>query len=404
MRLRRSMAVTCRAAAARRWALLDWFLAAGSAVSRNGTALASAGLLEAEIVTADGRIRIANACENPDLYWALKGGGGGTFGVITRLTLRTHDLPTNFGAAIGTLQANSDSAFRRLIERFVSFYAERLHNPHWGEQAAFTSRNALDLLMVSQGLDQTQAQQMWQPFLDWVAASPQDYTWTAKLQFLTVPARHWWDAGFLEKYVPSAIVLNPLPDAAPGSFWWAGNTEEAGQFLYEYESQWMPAALLDPANRARLADALFAGSRHWRVNLHINKGLSGASPDVIAAALQTATNPAFTGAFALAIIASGSDNVYPGVPGHEPDMAEAHAETKSVRAAMDELRAIVPNGGSYMSEASYFDERWQQKYWGANYARLAAIKQQYDPDGLFIVHHGVGSERWSRDGFTYLGR
>jgi FAD/FMN-containing dehydrogenase len=54
--------------------------------------LAGASLLEADVVTADGEIRIANACSNPDLFWALKGGGGG-FGVVTRVTVRTHPLP-----------------------------------------------------------------------------------------------------------------------------------------------------------------------------------------------------------------------------------------------------------------------------------------------------------------------
>src|SRR5664279_1617302 len=49
--------------------------------------LAAAALLEAEVVTADGYVRIANACNNPDLFWALKGGGGGSFGVVTKLTL-----------------------------------------------------------------------------------------------------------------------------------------------------------------------------------------------------------------------------------------------------------------------------------------------------------------------------
>jgi hypothetical protein len=58
--------------------------------------LACANLIEAEVVTADGEIRIANACVNPDLFWALKGGGGG-FGVVTRVTLRTHALPEFFG-------------------------------------------------------------------------------------------------------------------------------------------------------------------------------------------------------------------------------------------------------------------------------------------------------------------
>src|SRR5256885_13194497 len=51
--------------------------------------MAAAGLLEAEVVTADGVMRIANACTNPDLFWALKGGGGGGIGVVTQLTLRT---------------------------------------------------------------------------------------------------------------------------------------------------------------------------------------------------------------------------------------------------------------------------------------------------------------------------
>jgi hypothetical protein len=54
---------------------------------------------------------------------------------------------------------------------------------------------------------------------------------------------------------------------------------------------------------------------------------------------------------------------------------------------------------AYVSESNFFEKDWQRSYWGTNYERLRAIKRQYDPDDLFFVHHGVGSEDWSDDGF-----
>jgi FAD/FMN-containing dehydrogenase len=70
---------------------------------------------------------------------------------------------------------------------------------------------------------------------------------------------------------------------------------------------------------------------------------------------------------------------------------------------MAELRKLVRDGGAYLSESDYFQKDWQQAFWGSNYDRLRAVKRKYDPDGLFFVHHGVGSEDWSPDGFTRLG-
>ena len=69
--------------------------------------MAAAGLLEAEVVTADGEVRIANACTNSDLFWAFKGGGGGTFGVVSKLTLRVRELPELAGGANFIVKASS---------------------------------------------------------------------------------------------------------------------------------------------------------------------------------------------------------------------------------------------------------------------------------------------------------
>src|SRR5690349_13972937 len=155
--------------------------------------MAAASLLEAEIVTADGAVRVANACTHPDLFWALKGGGGGSFGVVTRLTLRTHSLPESFGAVFATIKATSDAAFRSLIGRVLGFYTESLFNPHWGEQIVLRPGNVLAIAMVFQGLTQLQAETTWRPFFEWLRGSPQDFAIVSAPPIAAVPARHFWD-------------------------------------------------------------------------------------------------------------------------------------------------------------------------------------------------------------------
>jgi FAD/FMN-containing dehydrogenase len=370
----------------------------GSFSKRYG--MAAASLLEAEVVTADGEVRIANACTNADLFWVLKGGGGGSFGVITRLTLKTHELPSLFGIAFGAIKAASDDAFKRLIERFVAFYRESLFNPTWGESVTFRPENVLEMTMVFQGIDQERAGQVWKPFLDWVKERGSDYKLVQPPMFLHVPARSLWDSAFLKQNAPQMILSDERPGSSATNVFWQSNLGEAGWFLHAYQSTWMPATLLDQP--AALADAMFAASRHWRFALHFNKGLAGAPAEAVAAARDTATNPAATEAFALAISAAQGPPAFAGIAGHEPDLAKAHDNAKRVTEAMGALRKLVPNHGSYVSESDYFEADWQGAFWGANYPKLRAVKDSVDPEGLFFVHHGVGSEDWSPDGFTRL--
>jgi FAD/FMN-containing dehydrogenase len=361
--------------------------------------MAAASLLEAEIVTADGAVRIANACTNPDLFWGLKGGGGGSLGVVTRLTLQTHSLPEFFGAVFTTIKAMSPGAFRQLIGKVIEFYSKSLFNPHWGEQIAFRPGNVLAISMVFQGLDQQQAETIWRPFFEWLAASPEDFSIVAEPKIMALPARQFWNPEFLKK-VPGLVLADDRPGAPEANIFWASNLGETGQVIHGYQSAWIPASLLQEDEQKNLADALFAAAQHWRVTFHLNKGLAGASPEAIAAASDTAMNPLALDAFALIISGAEGPPAYPGVPGHEPDLATSRQHADAIEKAMNEVRKLLPNTGSYLAESNFFDQAWQESFWGSNYPRLLAVKEKYDPDGLFFVHHGVGSERWSPDGFN----
>ena len=370
----------------------------GSFSKRYGTAAAS--LLEAEIVTADGAVRIVNACQHPDLFWALKGGGGGTFGVVSRVTLRTHPLPEFFGGVFASVQATSDAAFRKLIGYFVAFYASHLHNAHWGEIVNLRRRNTFEISMSFQGLSREQAAATWQPLFDWFKSSPDNYTVISAPKIVAMPARHLWDPAFLRTHFPQAILADDRSDAASDNIFWSGNLAEAGHVLYGFQSIWLPATLLGSDRQEALADALFAASRQHPLELHFQKGLSGASDEVIAAASDTATNPDVLGAFVLVIVAGEGPPAYPGLPGHEPNLANARNEAGQIDRAMGELKKLARGAGSYVAESNFFESNWQESYWGANYQRLLAIKQKYDPRGLFFVRHGVGTENWNDDGFS----
>ena len=76
------------------------------------------------------------------------------------------------------------------------------------------------------------------------------------------------------------------------SIFWAGDGGETGQILHGYQSVWLPAALLHEEQQPRLSEALFAATRHWDIALHCNKGLAGAPAEAMAAAQDTAINPA----------------------------------------------------------------------------------------------------------------
>ena len=358
----------------------------GSFSKQFGTGAAS--LLEAEVVTADGRIRTVSHWHDPELFFALRGGAGGTFGVVTRLTLKTHPLPSIVGAVHVEIRARDETRWHELVERMVDFYADHLFGPAWGEQIRFAPRRRFVVDMLCHGLSQDEMAKTWAPFIDWAKSRPNDFEFGGDPRFLAFPARFLWDPEKLRQ-VPGSILQDDRPGAPADNIFWAGNRGEAGQVLHAYQSAWLPNRLLEPAQRRTLVEALARAGSEWDVTLHVNKGLGGGSPDAITATRETATSPEVLGAFALLICAAEEQPAWPGIPGHEPNVAEGRRDAAGVTRAMQHIRAIAPNAGAYVSECDYFQRDWKRAHWGANYPRLAAAKRKYDPTWLFRGHHCV---------------
>ena len=156
---------------------------------------------------------------------------------------------------------------------------------------------------------------------------------------------------------PDAIISDPRPGANPRDFSWTGNHDEIGAFWRGFETLWLPASLLEADQQSRIADALFAATRHWGLEIQFEKGLAGAPDNTIAAARDTATNPAVLSAFGLALIGSYGPPAYPGIPGFASDLIKARGEATMVGNAMRELREIVPEPASYVSESKFFLRR-----------------------------------------------
>ena len=357
----------------------------GSFSRRYGTA--AGNVLEAEVVLASGEIVVANEARHADLFWALRGGGGGTFGVVTRLTMRTYPMPDTFISVRGTIRASGDAEFRRLLTQLVRFLPS-LCNDRWGEQIILSGDNSVEFGMLAVDLTDQQAREAWRPFLDWVDGQPGAFALAVSIK--TVPFGALWDAGLRDQLSPGSVSHDDRPGAPRERFWFATNQLEVSWYVLAYGSRWLPRRLFDDADA--LADALFEASRSWPFLLHVNKALSGAAPEAVARDRGTAINPAVFDAAALALTVSWQQYAFPGVPGHEPDAENAALGARLVGQTMDVLRVLTPGAGSYVNETDYFEPDWQDSFWGPNYPRLLEIKRRYDPQNVFRVHHGVGSE------------
>ncbi|EKJ71921.1 hypothetical protein FPSE_07924 [Fusarium pseudograminearum CS3096] len=322
--------------------------------------LAADQVLSIQVVTADGRFLTANEWQNTDLFWALRGGGGSTFGIVTSYTVKVFPKlkASIMSFAFGTSETISQETFWKAIrafwERFPTFNKAGNYE-YWG--IFHGEGDALSFAMFP-----------------WFAPN---HT-LAELKTLTAPLfKSWKDLGIEPEVTESEH------DSFLGA-WSVGFAREAvGGTSTKTAGRLFPCDNFeDPAKFNKTFAALKSLSDKGGniIGFGITGG-PGPHPD-------NAVNPAWRDAAMWAISAVEFPE------GSSWDMISEKSKTLT-NDWMKPWRDVTPGGGAYASEADVTEPDFQKSFYGATkYKRLLSIKDQVDSTGLFYALQGVGSERW----------
>eukprot|EP00937_MAST-01D_sp_MAST-1D-sp2_P005716 g5716.t1 len=345
-----------------------YMLGGGHSVLSRSLGLAADNVLALELVLPNGTHAVATRCANSDVFWAARGGGGGTFGVLLRATHRLHRTPRTSAAGTGVIGLEARYPVGVLA-------AERERGAAW----------LRDVIAA-----QPRVGPAWGCYLQVlpaVAALSRLATWKTS-------CLHWGGDA-----VAASAAIAPLraafaahPAAAArwatanySSFWdWkrrddGGDTTGVATVL---SSRILPPAALNGTGAAAaLADVLLGGVAK-AVNLQIALVLGGAA----------ARGDAQRGNGVSPHMRRGLWHIV-GATGWLPIEPEAVQEraTAKVRAFGAQLRSLAPESGAYVNEDDYAEPGWRESFFGSNYERLLAIKAQLDPAGLLTCRNCVGS-------------
>jgi len=126
-------------------------------------------VLEITIVTADGNHVVANPYRNDDLFWALRGGGGGTWGVVTSVTYKTHPSMPLSSASLLANSTNLNST-QNLLAEIIRLTPSLVEQGYGGYGGGFTGQVQLAVLSPNVTAEQTQATFL--PLFEFAASQP----------------------------------------------------------------------------------------------------------------------------------------------------------------------------------------------------------------------------------------
>ncbi|KAF9697951.1 hypothetical protein EKO04_004506 [Ascochyta lentis] len=350
--------------------IIGWLTGGGHGYLSSTYGMGSDNLLEANIVLPSGTVVTANPCLNTDIYWAIRGGGGGTYGVITSVVLKIHDTPktTMHVFALSSLPATPPTS-EEFWDTMGWLHTQMQRLKNGGMQGYY-----------------------------YIVGPPQYPT----LSFLWAFMLFDKPAGTVEELM--APIETYLTERA-NLFTWSSNVTQADTYFDiaqrfsneavatgggAYGSRLLSPESLANANRTALAlrdvgpssdaDAVNGPTSNPTLIGHM---IASSTPP-LHFPHSTSLNPAWrTTLVHLVTVQTWRD-------GAAPSLIDSVRRDVTAKTAV--LRALAPDTGAYFNEADASEVDWQGSFFAGNYERLKRVKGEVDPEGLLWCRLCVGSE------------
>ncbi|KAF2434934.1 FAD-binding domain-containing protein [Tothia fuscella] len=331
-----------------------WALGGGHGPMANRYGLGVDNILEMEVVLPSGAIIITNSNSYPDLFWAMRGGGGSTFGIVTKMTFATHAPELQHGIRITITPGDSNSAgYTKGMAYLMTKMPEFVDFGMTGYP--IMSATKYESLFTTPGKEASDIDDFISPIVDRLEKMG------LTVSLIRIPS---W----------SNVLANSLGLSPNGATGLKTGTNVMGTRLLTRGS------FADVKNWERVLAIFFAEGYITEPfalmggKVAQNKGL------------DVSLNPAWRNAIMHFSILDKDSDKYGSVAGIE----KAYRRMQDLHVPL--LDAMSADNAAYFNEASYIEPKWQHTFWGSNYPRLVGVKQKYDPNNTFWCHPCVGNE------------
>ncbi|KAL3470593.1 hypothetical protein BJX99DRAFT_267297 [Aspergillus californicus] len=350
-----------------------WLAGGGHSMLSNELGLGVDNVQQIKVVLPDATYITANRCQNQDMFFALRGGGGGTFGVVTEISYLVHPKkPMQFArASIAGLDED-------VVLEFLSIVvanADRWAFEGWGgyilpAPVGGVSTFSLGTTMLSL----SEAQASMQPLIDFANRA----SGTGTLGNASVSTADYYN-------ILRAIIAREEQLILPGSaFAFSSRLVPRESFVGEENQQQLSSALRDILTTAQEQGvAAVAGLMMYAVTPNRYSRTMRES-DLVGGPGAASITPAWRNGLWHVIFTRQFEGTTT-----EPEVVQDIWRT--THKIMNPLRDLTPTGGAYQNEADPFEPDAISSFWGEdNYARLLKIKRDIDPTNLLAVHGGIG--------------